>query len=681
MRKIFLLLSTVMMSVLSLQATLLKDALDLTVFTATDDATWTVATKEVSTSVNTRKGITHWYGTLDATDQQYAVLELKAASAVSIDFNIRYSDNTNTLITIPAGNLEGYAPVTNSTISAIDIYLNAAGSATLKSLYLCKVVGKINPDVVWEGTHEFGDWQYLGLSAQEYKDKYAQLHEGDIIELTYSDKGETPACQFRISSTNAKLSNAGEYSDVSGDTQLSFAVSATDVAALSASGMYLNGHNMTIKKVRLLKYEQQMYVENVLNSGDTTQLEWGERLTRREDKPTFEEGDQLRVTVMEIRNESNKQIYFGYDGTFGNYYSITGIDNTVPKVYTLTLTAEQAATINAADRLFVTGTGVTINRFSYAKQRSIYNTLYHGDKTITWTPDHIEASNFSSLSVGDVLCANVTDISLGTYPQLWMVAGNYTEFEPKAHYTFNTERHAMPMTVSYVVDAEMLAMIQENGMSLRGSNCKVSDVYVQSASATSPQYTLNVTSAGMATLVLPFNVLSLPDGVEAYTLTNNGDETIWATPISSISADKPVLIVAAAGPYTFIGQEGGNWDISGKSSSTTDYADGQLIGNYLPSRTVWGTTDGNYNYVLQKHGEEAPAFYQVRSNNISLSPYRAYLSCGFNANQGGANPAPKMRIAFHNNTTTGMDNTNVNINAVKVLRNGVEYNVNGQIVK
>ena len=125
-------------------------------------------------------------------------------------------------------------------------------------------------------------------------------------------------------------------------------------------------------------------------------------------------------------------------------------------------------------------------------------------------------------------------------------------------------------------------------------------------------YPLTIGSAGMATLVLPFNVTTLPTGVTAYDLTTDYDK-INATSVSSITKDKPVLIVADAGTHTFTG------------AATADYStdapeNGCLVGTY----NAIDAADGNF--VLQKHGEDPAAFYKlVAGSNHVINPFRAYL--------------------------------------------------------
>ena len=190
----------------------------------------------------------------------------------------------------------------------------------------------------------------------------------------------------------------------------------------------------------------------------------------------------------------------------------------------------------------------------------------------------------------------------------------------------------------------------------------------------------------MATFMLPFNVPSLPDGVQAYNLTNNGDATIWAEEVTSLTADQPVLIIAPKGEYKFVGGEGASADITSKTGT---YPNGALIGTYTTIDPLEQPTSGAYNYILQ-NGSEGVGFYQVRDNSCYVDPYRAYLSCGYPGNTGGSAPA-RMRIVFRENTTTGVENTEstkmdgaakfLRNGQLYILRNGVEYNANGALVK
>lgn len=164
-------------------------------------------------------------------------------------------------------------------------------------------------------------------------------------------------------------------------------------------------------------------------------------------------------------------------------------------------------------------------------------------------------------------------------------------------------------------------------------------------------YDLEIGSAKAATLVFP-QAATIPDGVKAYTLSYAGGETVDATEITNkkIPANSPVLINAEPGNYVF------------HLDATADYTavpvSGALAGVYAP------TTVPQDNYVLQNH-ESKVGFYKVTTDNITLSPFRAYLSA----------PGAPAKLAILITETTG-------INSVKTdaERNNAIYNLAGQRV-
>jgi hypothetical protein len=297
----------------------------------------------------------------------------------------------------------------------------------------------------------------------------------------------------------------------------------------------------------------------------------------------------------------------------------------------------------------------------------------------------INASKLTDLKVGNIINVRVSNI--GTEGSINLYCG-WEDADALADgvYYFQDGDEA-PMEVEFPVTYKMEQQLRGKNLLVRGKNYTMTDIYIKEGTPTNTVAGyLNVTEAGMATYVLPFNVPALPDGVEAYNLTNNGDATIWAEEVSSLTADKPVLIVAAEGEYEFVSEEGASDDISGKTGT---YTNGALVGTYTSINPLAQQTGSAYNYILS-NGAEGVGFYQVRDNTCSVAPYRAYLSCGYNP---GTTPssAPKMRIVFRENTTTGVENTEaakfggaskfLRNGQLIILRNGVEYNANGALVK
>ena len=697
MKKIFLFLSAALVS-LAMQATLVTKDYNMSDLSAQQPSTtWSSNTVTVT---NGWDGVAHDYGEYpyNAEDYTELTLELASTSEVGVYLAIQYSDNSTSEKTIAAGSLIGRIALSSSAIKRIDVKLTAAGSATLSKLYFSKVVGKETPTNLYSGSNTFAwVWDNRILIPNT---AFASIHEGDSIQFTYTS-GATGQCQVRVQNlddaTN-QLTETGEYATITQSqaesATFSFVLRAEDIEKVQTNGLYFHGNDYTITSIDLYTYAQQIMVETELAHGAET-LNWGETW-KQTAFPVLTAEDELRVVVSAVDGGNNYQINFKYGWGEGQQIAVTGIDATVPKVYSVTLTAEQAAAINAAGQLFMYGTGVTLSRFAIAQPMSIYDERIVSSEEVVvsdgWSGNvTIEAAKLTNLKEGNIICVQLSalgenDGENDDQDQVLLKYGDsWADFAPAANYLFQTNHAVAPMTVEIPVTAKMRDQIRGQKLVVTGKDFTMTHVFIKEGTPvnTNSKF-LSVSSAGMATLVVPFNVQHLPDGVQAYELTNDGSDVIEATAVSALQADKPVLILAAEGEYEFVSEEGASDDISAKTGT---YTNGALVGTYHAIAAVPQTEGGNYNYVLQKHGEEV-GFYQVKSDDCALNPYRAYLSCS-RPHTSGAKAAP-MRIVFHTNTTTGVETVQGDkVQSTKVLRNGqlfilrngVEYNVNGQIVK
>lgn len=278
----------------------------------------------------------------------------------------------------------------------------------------------------------------------------------------------------------------------------------------------------------------------------------------------------------------------------------------------------------------------------------------------------INASKLSDLKVGNIICVRVSAIGTEDAPRVTLADGTWTALVDGERYFQGGDE--APMVVEFPVTYKMEQQLRGKNLIVRGVNYTMTDIYVlEGPPVNTVAAYLNVSDAGMATYVLPFNVPALPDGVQAYKLTNDGSNVIMATEVNALEADKPVLIVAAEGEYEFVSEEGASDDISGKTGT---YANGALVGTYTAIAELDQQTAGNYNYVLNNQGGNV-AFYQVRDNSCSVAPYRAYLSCSYPGSTGSSAPA-RMRLVFNNeNHTTGVERVQSSaISSQKILRNG-----------
>lgn len=348
--------------------------------------------------------------------------------------------------------------------------------------------------------------------------------------------------------------------------------------------------------------------------------------------------------------------------------------------------------LSEADVALIREKGIYLNgkNMTIKAVQIVSSSLFRGEQKIEdWSGyQQIDAADLANIQVGNKLCVTIKEVD-GTHgdksPNLNLYAGGWENVNALADGNIALTGE-FPREVEILVTYKMEKQLRGNYLLVRGRYYTFTDVSLKEGTPVNKVAAyLNVSSAGMATYVLPFNVPALPDGVQAYELTNNGDETIWATEVDALEADKPVLIVAAEGEYEFISEEGASDDISGKTGT---YANGALVGTYTAIAELAQTTGGNYNYILNNQGSSV-AFYQVRDNSCSVAPYRAYLSCGYNASSAPGS-APKMRIVFRQDTTTGIEEvqgdkvpcTKVFENGVLYIKhNGIKYNIQGQLCK
>lgn len=171
-------------------------------------------------------------------------------------------------------------------------------------------------------------------------------------------------------------------------------------------------------------------------------------------------------------------------------------------------------------------------------------------------------------------------------------------------------------------------------------------------------YTLHVTDAGAATLVLPFES-TIPIGVEAYTLNyKSGDAAVAATPVSTtLNVNTPVLINAAEGSYKFVSTATSGDAATGSAPVTV----GALTGVYAEM------TPGTGHYILTNHSGSVGFRSTVASNKVAA--YRAYLTADTSAPE-------FLEINFDGNLTGVEEKVTVKKNS-----EGEYYNLNGQRVQ
>lgn len=144
-----------------------------------------------------------------------------------------------------------------------------------------------------------------------------------------------------------------------------------------------------------------------------------------------------------------------------------------------------------------------------------------------------------------------------------------------------------------------------------------------------------MTSAGVGTLVLPFNA-TVPSGLKVFTASDVVNGSLTLTEQTEIVAGTPLIVTGEAGTYNFTGAP---------TTADTEFTEGVLSGTTEQKVITSG-------YVLQRLGG-VTGFYRVDPTKpITIPAYRCWLSWN-----GDANVVP-FRFDFddvHNVTSSGRE--------------------------
>ncbi len=555
---------------------------------------------------------------------------------------------------------------------------------TLVALLACAVIGS-QAEVVFSGdAHNVAGWNAKQMPVAEFP-ALANASAGDVIVITVTAVEDGA----RICLQNTAWQGLG-YDEYNVETGVYPFVLTQDAATeVKNNGIIVTGQNYSFNKVELL-YQKTLWTGEV---SDNTGWKQSDELS----KAVFAElteGAVLGITISAINDgESYHQFIIrgreDEDSDWANLETIINKYVSATGTYAHVLSAANAVSMKEKN-IDIAAQYLNISAIHTYTAEKGYVSLWSGTQVVDkdWQGyQSIAAAKLADLEVGNVICVRVQDIDRTQVntPTVSLFCG-WEESDALADgaYEFSVDDES-PMVVEFPVTHRMKHQLGSKDLLVRGANYTMTDIYLlEGTPAANVADFLNVTSAGMATYVLPFDVPSLPDGVKAYRLTNDGSNEIVATELSELTADQPVLIVAAEGEYEFLSEDGASDDISGKTGT---YADGALVGTYQTIAAVPATTATNYNYVLQ-NGSDGVAFYQVKDATCSIAPYHAYLSCSYNAIAGGS-PAP-MRIRYVENTATGIDEVeqpcmdaqkHIKNGQLFIIRDGKTYNALGQVVK
>ena len=200
---------------------------------------------------------------------------------------------------------------------------------------------------------------------------------------------------------------------------------------------------------------------------------------------------------------------------------------------------------------------------------------------------------------------------------------------------------------------------------------------------------LTISSAGMATLALPFEA-TIPNGVECYTLgTTASDPTdgvayVTATEVASpLGQGTPVLVKGDEGKYHFLGttpysEDSDDSPVVAEQTTSVPQDGNGLVGTYADTTIYKATTDNTYyNYVLQNQSGNV-RFYQVGESGKSVGQFRAWLQLEEDLLSSDSGTTPSIAFVFNSSEeVTGISETATTTTATT----GIYYDLQGRAVK
>lgn len=236
------------------------------------------------------------------------------------------------------------------------------------------------------------------------------------------------------------------------------------------------------------------------------------------------------------------------------------------------------------------------------------------------------------------LNAALSDVNATSYNAIGLTGTNVALEPANPNALFIANEGTLTNTKNVIVDGTCANLVLEDKKPFKAP---------VAFTATDAKFTKTVGDADYATMVLPFAVETLPNGVEVYNITGNEDDVLTTTKAETIEANKPVML-KNAGTYEFTAS-----GAAIAATATGVQTNGLLNGAYAATAVP---TENSY--VLQNQSGDVN-FYKAVAG-LTIDPFRAYLTTA----TAGA------RLSFDFDQTTG-------IKTVETAKDVNVYNLQG----
>ena len=319
MKKIFTILGVILLS-MAVHATVITRDLDWVLSGSVDNVF----------TVNAWEWADKWEWTSDVDDYDQLVVEV-ADHAYPIVVTVTCTDGTSDFSAkniMLAGTNSVEVNLTGSILKGVTVTNysgNDAVTITVTRIYLRGVVAPAKELTLWSGSMHFDDYADWGSEIHLEPSVFADVHEGDMLEINYSLDEDT-YYQFKIETPYyhnypAFLGTLDTYNqyNISKDvtpSSLTFTImSSTDITNLkNDGGLYINAKHLTVTSVKLIKHE-------VLWTGSQAIGNWSNELDDiAASKLTgLQVGNILCVRVAAIGTEDAPRVNLAYGGSWNSF--------------------------------------------------------------------------------------------------------------------------------------------------------------------------------------------------------------------------------------------------------------------------------------------------------------------------------------------------------------------------
>lgn len=473
MKKTFLFCLLLAASIFTAQAALDRHDLDLSTFVGNYNTTQFTLTDNTLTFKTAWGAIKKDFQSKPIAAYSEAVLVLEESCAQTVRLSATFTDGTaEQEYRIAVGSTEAKLRLNSPNVEYIRIanWSNVATEVVLKikELYLLENTGLAVSDTLFSGTQAHGSWVWnnrIVLPASVFQN----AHTDAVLKVTYKlDVTNYAYWQYKFvlndGNNNVLTSNQEEINETyktlslaNGSNSYWMYMNASDVAALRQSGMYLTGYGDTTTTIELVYWKDQFCEETVIGEGSLA-LSWSQNwLAPTSVVSQLQAGDELKVYIEENNGTSQwASLRIAWGSAEGSYVGYSCYNETTyPHEHSLILTEEQVTAIQNAGKLYLSGAGLNLSKFTWTHCKTMkkdrgnaLTDIWTGSQPIDWNNNGWLALNkekFSAAEVGMRLRIYFANMQMGaqgrivdggwktfadadTYEKLPTAWGNYYEY-------------------------------------------------------------------------------------------------------------------------------------------------------------------------------------------------------------------------------------------------------------